>query len=443
MDGGRWEVVTKSGDHEKVRHYDAVAVCCGTHQMAKEMEIEGMATFKGTLEHSSTFWNGKKYAGKKVVVVGMGESSADIVRDISDVSSSCTLLVRSYPMCLPRVLPDGYPADSMTSRLLYPQRDDSFFVWFFAAIIAICFWFPLAMFGLLKKTLRWPYPTDAFGQEKEKFMDVRTERSPELVALMSKWHSTGDCSFLNKFATKNISWIPNVLKGKIDVKLGKIRKVDENSVLLDDGSTLDDIDTIVFCTGYQDEFPFLAPGLAPQNNDVRSLFLHAFNPKVGSSLVFIGFARPTTGAIPICSELIARYFALLVTGVRVLPDNVEARAVANAKYENELIHQSLAVRTCVNPCDFMDEVAKLIGCWPSPWRYVHRPFKFLTFLSALNAGARYRLVGPHAAPDVAEPFLDSIPITVPPPGVAWERRQETLWSIFARWAWRQRTYWEK
>lgn len=248
-------------------------------------------------------------------------------------------------------------------------------------------------------------------------MDVNTKREAGLVALMAKWHGTDNTSFVNKFATKNVSWIPNVLNGKITVHLGKIRRLRERAVEVDDGSVFEGVDAIVFCTGYKDEFSFLPVDVAPPNNDVRKLFLHAFNPKVGASLAFIGFSRPTTGAIPLCSELVARYFALLVSETRKLPSNVAELAAENEKRENSLIAHSLEVRSCVQPTEYMDDVATLIGCCASPWRYCHRPLRFLAHLLQLNCGARFRLVGPHAQPALAEAWLARIPITVPVPAV--------------------------
>ncbi len=85
--------------------------------------------------------------------------------------------------------------------------------------------------------------------------------------------------------SKNISFLPNVLNGKINVIRGVIASVvaprrirlqglRENKRKLDlfffnpliDGTELD-CDALVFCTGYCDEFSFLAPELRPPKND--------------------------------------------------------------------------------------------------------------------------------------------------------------------------------
>jgi dimethylaniline monooxygenase (N-oxide forming) len=410
--------VTTSFDGKTfTKRYDAVAVCCGTHQVPKRPNLTGIDLFQGSIEHSFRFWDAKQYVGKNVVVVGMGESSADIVRDISDVASSCRLLVRSYPLCVPRVLPTGFPADSMTCRLFYPNRQDSLLVWVISCVIAFLVFAPMMLFRLFKSYFDWPYELDAFQQPRYRFMDVNTVREQGLVSLLAKWHGTDNTSFVNKFATKNVSWLPNVLAGKIQVQLGKIRSLKERSVEVDDGSVFENVDAIVLCTGYKDEFAFLPADVAPPNNDVRKLFLHAFNPNVGSSLAFIGFSRPTTGAIPLCSELVARYFALLVSEERKLPANIAQLAVENEQRENSIIRNSLKVRSCVQPTEYMDDLATLIGCCQSPWAYWYRPLRFLTHLVQLNCGARFRLVGPHADPKMAEEWLAKVPITVPVPAV--------------------------
>ena len=411
----KWLVTTEDGSGKrKTDAFDAVAVCCGTHQTPKMPAIEGIDSFSGDICHSYDFWNAKDYAGKRVVVVGLGESSADIVRDVSNVSESCHLVLRQYPFVLPRVLPNGFPADSMTSRLLYPSRDDSFFVWFLFFIFIGLFWLPMTLLGFSQP--KWPSPRDAFGQEIGACIDINTPRTDENVGLLAKWHDASNVTWVNKFATKNASWVPNVLSGKIDVRLGTIARIAGDKVTLKDGMEIE-ADILLLCTGYRDEFSFLPPHVAPKDNDVRRLFLHSFNPSAGPSIAFIGFARPTTGAIPICSELVARYFALLVSGKRQLPNDAQAQAEEDLCLEDSMMYNSQQVRSCVNPCEYMDAVARLIGCYRSSWYYAWRPLAYMRWMSALNCAARFRLTGPHAKPVSAQQWLDKIPITVPYPAM--------------------------
>ena len=240
-------------------------------------------------------------------------------------------------------------------------------------------------------------------------MDENTPRTKELVQLMSKWHAAEDSSWINKSVTKNITFMPNVLNGKIDVQRGEIARLTAKHAILQDG-TLVECDAILFCTGYKDSFDFLHESLRPPQNDVRQLFFHCIHPQVGESLVFVGMARPTSGAIPGCSELVARYFALLQSGKRSLPPNVAQLAAKNAAREDAIFTKSPNLRALVNPFDFFDGLAKLIGCYQSPWAYIFRPLDFWRYMVGLNGLARYRMVGPHACPEQSEKWLRKVQI---------------------------------
>lgn len=69
-------------------------------------------------------------------------------------------------------------------------------------------------------------------------------------------------------------------------------------------------------------FPFLEQWNAPlalEARNVRNLYKHCFHPEYREEIVWAGFTRPGVGAIPPISELVARYYALLVSGERTLP----------------------------------------------------------------------------------------------------------------------------
>ena len=105
-DGGYYVTTecVESGVRTK-REFDAVAVSIGSHQKPNLPCIDDLDKFEGTVDHSFNFYsNVEKYRNKKVVVVGIGESGADLVREISEVASSCNLVVRKYPFCIPRML---------------------------------------------------------------------------------------------------------------------------------------------------------------------------------------------------------------------------------------------------------------------------------------------------------------------------------------------------
>lgn len=404
----KWSVLVSHKGEEKMYEFDAVAVCCGTHQHNRTTAFPGQDKFKGEIVHSSSYLDPKDFTGRDVLIVGMGESSADLTRDVSSVARSCHLLMRSYPLVVPRMLRNGMPADCGTSRIRYIQAEDSFLIWGLCLIYALLYWILVKL-----RLVKWwnTYDNnglDSMGQQTPgKYMDFQAEHSEEAVSLMASWFRKGSLSIYNKFATKNSSWIPNVLCGKCKPHISAIESFSEDGVTLSNGEFIS-CNRVLLCTGYVDRFPFMKDkDLIPELNDVRSLFKHSFHPKAGHTLCYLGFVRPTTGAIPACSELTARYFALLLSGKRQLPADMEDRIIADKEKEDSMFYNSLAVRTVVNPTDWMDSVAKLIGCYVSPLEFWWSPSRFLKWQICHCIPARYRLKGPHATPKEAQAWLDS------------------------------------
>jgi dimethylaniline monooxygenase (N-oxide forming) len=83
-----------------------------------------------------------------------------------------------------------------------------------------------------------------------------------------------------------------------------------------DGS-LEEIDAIIYATGYEIRFPFLKPKVLDiQNNDLR-LYCRVVPPD-HPGLYFVGFVQPL-GSLPPLAELQAIWIANLLTGRSRLP----------------------------------------------------------------------------------------------------------------------------
>ena len=61
-------------------------------------------------------------------------------------------------------------------------------------------------------------------------------------------------------------------------------------LVLQDGTELDHIDAIIYCTGYQYAYPFLKGTNLIKSQDMRvdPLWMHIFPPSVAPSLAFVG-----------------------------------------------------------------------------------------------------------------------------------------------------------
>ncbi|MDQ6639813.1 MAG: NAD(P)/FAD-dependent oxidoreductase [Pseudomonadota bacterium] len=93
-DGGRWRTSTRSG-----RTFDANAVVVATgannHPFAPKIEGEDAFGEGGRVVHSRDYRNPAPFAGQRVLVVGMGNTGAEIALDLAEHGVAVALSVRS------------------------------------------------------------------------------------------------------------------------------------------------------------------------------------------------------------------------------------------------------------------------------------------------------------------------------------------------------------
>ncbi|TAE48865.1 MAG: NAD(P)/FAD-dependent oxidoreductase [Bacteroidetes bacterium] len=109
---GRWNALTRQGNTYLA---DRVIVCTGFNRRAVEPEWPGKAQFEGEIFHSRHYKNGKAWAGKKVLVVGMGNSGAEIAIDLHEHGAETALSVRG-PVNV--VLRDVFGRPTQTTAML-------------------------------------------------------------------------------------------------------------------------------------------------------------------------------------------------------------------------------------------------------------------------------------------------------------------------------------
>lgn len=426
-EGGRWTVTASSNGKRQSAVFDAVAVCSGPFQTPEKDSVLDLDKFAGEVVHSSTYRNNKRFAGKRVMVIGLAESGADIAREVSDVTAECTLSIRSYSFLIPRIHNGEYATDATNVRaLLYDQF-----------VRAVRQRFPMpALNGdtlpaqLAFHILAWTYAVfttahdvlvsqlngnhaanrsparNVMGEPALPLkLDVGCEWTQEHVDAINDWNKRSH-GFASNWSqriifSKNVSFIPNIVNGKLRVNDSGVERIAGNHVVFKDGKSAD-FDAIVLCTGFKKNFSALGPDLAVKDNNVRNLYKHAFHPDHGGLLAFIGFVRPYTGGIPIVAEMQARYFALLLSGKHQLPADVVERIQREKKWEDEMVSFSPRhPETIPAQALFIDAIAKEIGCLMSVSQLLRRPRLLVRhWLYPFNQ-ACYRLIGPHSDPDNA------------------------------------------
>ncbi len=255
--GGGWDV-----DGER---FDALVVASGHNEVAAWPDPAYPGDFGGDQLHALDFGTGRDHEGKRVLVVGMGNSAMDIATDVSHFADATFLSVRRGSWVIPKRLL-GKPADQVIRPWVavnVPWRLRQ----------------PVAQ-TLLKLTVGRP---EAAGL-------------PPARGGLFQSHPTISDTIVSRIA-----------HGQIAPKPG-IAALEPDGVRFADG-TREAVDVIVWCTGYRVTIPFLEPAVVgpdPQSLLIYKRILHLEHP----DLFFVGLMQSTGSAFPILerqSLLLAEY----------------------------------------------------------------------------------------------------------------------------------------
>jgi len=99
-DGAVWRVA--AGEHSA--RAPIVIVATGWADFPHAPDWPGMAEFRGPVIHSSVYRNAAPFKDRRVLVIGFGNSGAEIALDLSEADAEAVLSVRSPVRVLPRDL---------------------------------------------------------------------------------------------------------------------------------------------------------------------------------------------------------------------------------------------------------------------------------------------------------------------------------------------------
>lgn len=425
---GKWTVSVREGGVVSRREFDAIAMCSGPFKTANRA-IAGIENFTGEIVHSSEYRNNERFAGKRVLIVGLAESGADIVREISDVASACTLSIRSYSFLLSRVTHRDKSTDHGTVRAhhhemyrratSYPFRLNS--LWGRNALTKYLFLSLSVIYGIAA-TAMGAFQTKRRGAvaganplgeplDPPK-IDVKTLDNAENWDLIKSWnrksHPDGNWSQRGIFC-KNVSFIPGIVSGRITLNDAGIASSDGNRVAFKDGAAAE-FDAIVLCTGYSSK-EYSIGDLTVKDGNVRNLYKHFLHPEHQGTAAFIGFVRPFSGGIPICAEMQARYFARVCSGKLKLPADLSERIAQDKQWEDHWTALSPRhTESIPSQIIYLDALAYEIGCLVPISKLILNPRLFVHLWFGSFNPSEYRIVGPHNLGDKALADVLSEPV---------------------------------
>ncbi|WFC62608.1 NAD(P)/FAD-dependent oxidoreductase [Pseudomonas sp. REST10] len=114
-----WRLTSERGGEQREWHFEGVLIANGTLHTPNLAQLPG--DFQGELLHSSAYKRADIFAGKRVLVVGCGNSACDIAVDAVHRATSVDLSVRRGYYFLPKFIL-GKPTDTFGGAIRLPRR---------------------------------------------------------------------------------------------------------------------------------------------------------------------------------------------------------------------------------------------------------------------------------------------------------------------------------
>ena len=275
--GGGWNVTVRQRDTRAVRtvRYGAVLVANGHHwdPQYPEPAFPGAGSFSGEQMHSHHYRTPEPLAGKRVLVLGIGNSACDVAADCSPIAARTLLAMRRGAHVVPQYL-FGRPTDHLT---------------------------------LMRVGTRAPF---------------RLQRSA--VALLLRMARGNVTRYGMPRPDRPVLCAPPTVSDSLLSKLGhgdilvkpSIDRFHRDLVRFTDGSS-EPVDVVIYCTGYKISFPFLDDAAIGAHGNQIPLYRRIVPPQL-PGLYFIGLIQPIGAVMPI-AEIQSEWVADLLEGRATLP----------------------------------------------------------------------------------------------------------------------------
>lgn len=356
---GKWDIETENKEGKKEKHiFDAVLICIGHHCQPHLPlhDFPGIETFTGQYFHSRDYKTPEEWRNKRAVVIGIGNSGGDIAVELSRFTKQVYLSTRRGAWIWNRVGNYGLPLDLLFNRIMNFVRS-------------------VLPFGL-------------FNSLGEKQLNRRFNHA--LYNLKPKHR------LFSQHPTVNDDLPNRILSGTVQVK-PNIRRIQGSSIEFEDGSVVENIDLVVFATGYKFSYPFLASQVVSVTDNKASLYKYVFPPELDKpTLAIIGLIQPLGAIMPI-SEMQARWATRVFKGLVKLPSTSAMLQDIKCKEETMAKRYVGSPRHTiqVDYVDYMDQIAKQFGVMPCFSRLMLTdPRVWLKVVFGPVTPYQYRLRGP-------------------------------------------------
>lgn len=275
----------------KSRLYDGLIVANGHHWEAFTPSYAG--TFTGEMLHSHDVKSKEQLRGKRVLVVGAGNSAVDILSDAANENGRVVHSMRRTYYFFPKTV-FGKPTDvfiDYASRVPLPRK-------------------------LMRLLYRWGMrivvgPHRRFGLERP------------------------DHDLFEAHPTACNTYIDHLIHGRTVVKPG-IERLDGRRVIFSDGSA-EEIDLVVWATGFRPSFPFIDQSYILNPDGTSKLFIHTFHRELDDFFV-VGLFEPAEGGVWQIADYQARLIACFIAALEKDPKRAAWFHALKAKATPDIGH---------------------------------------------------------------------------------------------------------
>ena len=299
----------------EVREYAHVVVANGHHWDPRwpEPSFPGAERFPGEQIHAHYYRTPEMFEGKRVLVLGIGNSACDIAVESSRTAETTYLAMRRGAHIVPKFV-FGVPTDHLTDSPIVrmPLKVQQ-----------------LSMAAMLRLT-------------QGRLTDYGLPK-PDHAVLHA--HPTVSDDLLTRLGHGDLAVKPN------------IDRFEDTLVFFEDGSSAE-VDVVVYCTGYKVTFPFLDERVVRTEDNHIDLYRRVVDPE-HPGLYVLGLIQPI-GAIMPLAEAQAEWVADLVSGAGTLPSYDEMRTQI-VRYDEQVRRRYVASKRHTIEVDFrayLSEIAR-------------------------------------------------------------------------------------
>ncbi len=285
----RWQIVLEG--EARPRFYDGLVIANGHHWEPDQPHYPGH--FDGEVLHSHDVKSKEQLKGKRVLVVGAGNSAVDILSDAALDGARAVHSMRRSCHFFPKIV-FGKPTDVVVdfgSRCPLPRS---------------------VMYGLYQLAMRVLVgPHERYGLPKP------------------------DHGLFEAHPTAGNLYLDHLVHGRIVTKPG-IDRLDGGRVRFVDGSE-EKIDLIVYATGYRVSFPFIDKSYILNADGTSKLFIHTFHREL-DDLFVVGLFDPAEGGMWQLADYQAQLIASFIVACAKDPKHAAWFRALKAKAKPDIGH---------------------------------------------------------------------------------------------------------